>query len=258
MLNLSLLDNHLIKIEMSKISLIEDNIHNLTALWKTVGTPFNANHKKENFEYCKVAHSGWPNKLWFNQDISENDADQAIEILKSDSGLVLPYYDIYKTNSYEILEAKGLVKKTEQVAMALKLDQKFTQQNNLTHKRILNEQDAKIWFGLYPNAFGYIISKEILVHNYNDVQFYLFSFNEQPIGTCMLFQTGNNIGIHGVGVIPEMRKKGFAEEIMKFALNLSIDLNIEYALLQASVMGKDIYTRLGFEDLFVIKNYIFK
>jgi predicted acetyltransferase len=72
----------------------------------------------------------------------------------------------------------------------------------------------------------------------------------------MLFQTGNYIGIHGVGVIPEMRRKGFAEEIMKFALNISIDLKAEYALLQASAMGKDIYTRLGFEDLFVIKNYI--
>jgi ribosomal protein S18 acetylase RimI-like enzyme len=138
----------------------------------------------------------------------------------------------------------------------LQLQQKFRYESNLDFKRVTNEEDAKIWADLYPDAFGYVISKEILIQNYNQVHFYLFSLDKQHIGTCMLFQTGNTIGIHGVGVIPEMRRKGFAEEIMKFALNLSIDLKAEYALLQASAMGKEIYTRLGFEDLFVIKNYI--
>ena len=244
--------------EMKNTSLIEDNIHNLTGLWKTVGIPFASYHKKDAFEYCKIENSGWPNKLWFCQDINKNDAEKAIEIMKSNLGLVLPYFDIFSTNSYEILEDKGLIKKTEQVAMALKLDQKFQQQNNLNFKRVLNDKDATIWTDIYPDAFGYMISKEILIQNNENVQFYLFSFENQPIGTCMLFQTGENIGIHGVGVIPQMRRKGFAEEIMKFALNLAIDSNLEYALLQASAMGKDIYTRLGFEDLFVVRNYVLK
>ena len=244
--------------EMKNTSLIEDNINNLTALWKTVGIPFGSYHKNDTFEYCKVENSGWPNKLWFRQDVTENDAEKAIEIMKSNLGLVLPYFDIFGTNSYEILETKGLIKKTEQVAMALQLDQKFDQQNNLSFKPVLTNEDAKIWTNIYPDAFGYVISKEILIQNNDNVQFYLFYFENQPIGTCMLFQTGNNIGIHGVGVIPQMRRKGFAEEIMKFALNLAIDSNFEYALLQASAMGKDIYSRLGFEDLFVIRNYVLK
>ncbi|TCN54545.1 GNAT family N-acetyltransferase [Flavobacterium circumlabens] len=241
---------------MKNSNLIRDNIDNLTGLWKTVGTPFESYHKKENSEYCKIENSGWPNKLWFRTDISETDAETAIQIMQANSGLVLPYFDIHHSNSNEILEAKGLTVKTEQVAMALRLEQKFKYETNLHFKRVTNEQDAKIWADLYPEAFGYEISKEILIRNYNQVSFYLFSLENQPIGTCMLFQTGNNIGIHGVGVIPEMRRKGFAEAIMKFALNRSIDLKAEYALLQASAMGKDIYTRLGFADLFVIKNYI--
>ncbi|EJL64561.1 GNAT family N-acetyltransferase [Flavobacterium sp. CF136] len=243
---------------MKNANLIEDNINNLTGLWKTVGIPFKSCYKNDTLEYCKIENSGWPNKLWFHEDISENDAEKAIEIMQSNSGLVLPYWDLYGSNSFEILEAKGLTKKTEQVAMALKLDQKFIPQNNLTFKRVLNEEDAKTWAAIYPDAFGYVISKEILIQNYDHVYFYLFSFKDQPIGTCTLFQTGNNIGIHSVGVIPEMRRKGFAEEIMKFALNFAIDRNIKYAFLQASAMGKDIYTRLGFEDLFLIKNYILK
>ncbi|WP_316634979.1 GNAT family N-acetyltransferase [uncultured Flavobacterium sp.] len=243
---------------MKNINLIEDNINNLTGLWKTVGAPFLSYHKNETFEYSKIENSGWPNKLWLRRDISKKDLPDIIKTMQSNSGLALPYWDIFGTKSNEILDAYGFEIKTEQVAMALKLDQKFTLQHNLSFKRVSNEQDAKIWADLYPNAFGYVISKEILIHNHNDVHFYLVSLENQPIGTFMLFQTQNNIGIHGVGVIPEMRRKGLAEEIMKFALNLSIDLKADYALLQASAMGKDIYTRLGFEDLFVIKNYVLK
>lgn len=243
---------------MKNKNLIEDNINNLTGLWQTVGTPFLSYHKNDIFEYCKIENSGWPNKLWLRKDITKKDLPDIIKTMQSNSGLVLPYWDIFGTKSYEILEAYGFSLKTEQVAMALKLDQKFKLEHNLSFKKIDNEQDAKIWSDLYPNAFGYVISKEILIHNHDKVHFYLVSDENQPIGTFMLFQTGNTIGIHGVGVIPEMRRKGFAEEIMKFALNLSIALKGEYALLQASVMGKAIYTRLGFEDLFVIKNYVLK
>lgn len=243
---------------MKNTNLIEDNINNLTDFWKTVGTPFLSYHKNDTFEYCKIENSGWPNKLWLRNDITKNNLPDIITTMQSNLGLVLPYWDIFGTKSYEILEAYGFTLKTEQVAMALKLDQKFALQNTLSFKKIDKEHDAKIWSDLYPNAFGYVISKEILIHNHNDVHFYLVFQDNQPIGTFMLFQTGNNIGIHGVGVIPEMRRKGFAEEIMKFALNLSIDLKAHYALLQASAMGKDIYTRLGFEDLFIIKNYVLK
>lgn len=243
---------------MKNLNLIEDNINNLTGLWQTVGTPFLSYHKNDHFEYCKIENSGWPNKLWLHKDITKKQLPDIIKTMKLNLGLVLPYWDIFETKSYEILEAYGFEIKTEQVAMALKLDQKFTLQNNLSFKKINTEQDAKIWSDLYPHAFGYVISKEILIYNHNDIHFYLVFQEDQPIGTFMLFQTKNNIGVHGVGVIPEMRRKGFAEEIMKFALNLSIDLKAEYALLQASAMGKDIYTRLGFEDLFIIKNYILK
>ncbi|OXA69716.1 GNAT family N-acetyltransferase [Flavobacterium aquidurense] len=243
---------------MKNSTLIKDNINNLTDLWKTVGTPFLSYHKNDSFEYCKIENSGWPNKLWFHNDISKNNVLDIRKTMHENSGLVIPYWDIFGTNSNEILDAYGFEIKSEQLAMALKLDQKFELQNNLSFKKIDNEQDSKIWSDLYPNAFGYVISKEILIHNHNNVHFYLASLDNQPIGTFMLFQTQNNIGIHGVGVIPEMRRKGLAEEIMKFALNLSIDLQADYALLQASVMGKDIYTRLGFKDLFVIKNYILK
>lgn len=241
---------------MENIKLIKENIDNLTSFWKTVGIPFFAYHKKEAFEYCKIDNSGWPNKLWFRKDLTVEVLPEIIKTVQNNPGLVIPYWNIFESNSNLLLEQNGFKIKTEQVGMFLKLDQKFPLQNNLDYKKITTNEDAKIWSDLYPNAFGYVIRKEILVQDYENASFYLVSFQQQPIGTFMLFQTGKNIGIHGVGVIPEMRRKGFAEEIMKFAINLSIDLNAETAHLQASAMGKAIYNRLGFADLFLIKNYV--
>jgi GNAT superfamily N-acetyltransferase len=242
---------------MKNTNLIKDNIDNLTDFWKTVGAPFLSYHKENSIEYCKIENSGWPNKLWFKEDFNFQELPKIIQIVKNNPGLVIPYWDIFNSKSNELLEEKGFQIRTEQVAMFLKLDQKFSLQGNLAFKKVSNGDDAKIWSDLYPNAFGYVISKEILIQEYQNVHFYLVSLEGKPIGTFMLFQTGKNIGIHGVGVIPEMRRKGFAEEIMKFAMNLSIDLNAEIAHLQASAMGKDIYSRLGFQDLFVIKNYFY-
>ncbi|AXB58311.1 GNAT family N-acetyltransferase [Flavobacterium fluviale] len=240
---------------MTNRNLIKDNIDNLTALWRTVATPLLSYHKYDPFEFCQIKNSGWPNRLWFREDIKEENLPQILEIMEKNPGLIIPYWDIFGSNSNEIFENNGFKIRIQLMAMALKLDQKFKLPNNLNFKRVLNEEDAKTWSDIYPLSFSYVISKETLVHNYENVKFYLVHFEERPIGTLTLFQTGNVMGIHGVGVIPDMRKKGFAEEIMKFAINEAIDAGCEYAQLQASALGKGIYTRLGFEDLFLITNY---
>jgi len=240
---------------MKNINLIKDNIDNLTTLWKTVATPLLSYHENDPFQFSLIKNSGWPNRLWFREDITEENLTQILEIITENPGLVIPYWNIFGSNSNEIFEKNGFEIRNQLVAMALKLGKKFPIQNKLTFKRVLNEEDAKIWSDIYPLSFNYVISKETLVHNYENVKFYLVHFDEKPIGTLTIFQTGKIMGIHGVGVIPEMRKKGFAEEIMKFAINEAIDANCDYAHLQASALGKNIYTRLGFEDLFLITNY---
>ncbi|KAF2340197.1 GNAT family N-acetyltransferase [Flavobacterium tistrianum] len=240
---------------MNHINLIKDNIDNLTTLWKTVAAPLLSYHQNDFLEFSQIKDSGWPNRLWFREDITEKDLPQIQETIEKNPGLVVPYWDIFESNSNEIFEKNGFSIRNQLAAMALKLNEKFTIQDNLTFKRVLNEEDAKTWSDIYPLSFNYVISKETLVANYENTKFFLVHFEGKAIGTLTLFQTGNIMGIHGVGVIPEMRKRGFAEEIMKFAINEAINANCEYAQLQASALGKGIYTRLGFEDLFTITNY---
>jgi len=240
---------------MKNTDLIKDNIDNLTTLWRTAAAPLLSYHKNDPFQFSQIKNSGWPNRLWFREDITEKNLPQILEIIEQNPGLVIPYWDIFESNSNEIFEKNGFEIRNQLVAMALKLEERFVLRNILSFKRVLNEEDAITWSEIYPLSFNYVISKETIVHNYEKTKFYLVHYDEKPIGTLNLFQTENVMGIHGVGVIPEMRKRGFAEEIMKFAINEAIDADCNYAQLQASPLGKNIYTRLGFEDLFLIKNY---
>ncbi len=63
------------------------------------------------------------------------------------------------------------------------------------------------------------------------------------------------IGIHSMGIIPEMRGKGFAEQMMRTILNQAVEQGFERATLQASSMGKGLYLKLDFEQQFAMSNY---
>jgi GNAT superfamily N-acetyltransferase len=238
---------------------IHANIENLAALWKQASIPFDGCVEKEKFSYAEVQHSEWPNRIWFNGDITEElIAAAAKSIADKPTVFTLPYWDIYNSNSFELLDALGFQKKTEQVGMSLKLHEPFTQTIQLEHKRVSDHVTAKLWSDLFKQAFGYYINEEILMRTYKEIEYYIAYYEAQPIGTAILYNTGNISGIHSVGVIPEMRRKGFADDMMAFILNRAIASHAAYATLQASAMGKGLYLKLGFKEEFIIRNYFFK
>ncbi|MDR6782974.1 ribosomal protein S18 acetylase RimI-like enzyme [Pedobacter africanus] len=242
---------------MTKDQLIIGNIDNLVTLWKTAGAAFQAYFNKGDYEYVQIPGSEWPNKIWFNREISRQDAELVLaQNSASDTNLVIPYWDLYGTSSLKNLEAGGFTEKSRQIAMCLELGNRFDEQKRLDFKRLTSSKDMKEWAALYPQAFGYSISETILVNTFTEIHYYLACFENQPVGTAIMFQTGEIIGIHGVGVSPDARRSGYAEEIMKFVLNRAIDMGARYTMLQASDMGKGLYDKLGFETQFVIKNYI--
>lgn len=237
-------------------NLITANIENLTTLWKAASIPFNAYFENPFFNHCEVKDSDWPNRLWFNNDLSQDDINMAIENSSVNlANLKFPYWDIYNSNSFELMEKNGFKLLSEQVGMSLKLEKPFTVPDDINVKAVSNDAEAKLWAELYPKGFGYRISKEIVIKTYTEINYYLAYYQNQPAGTAIVWNTKGISGIHGVGVVPEMRRKGLAKGIMNFLLNNSIESNAEYATLQSSPMGKNIYLKLGFEEQFVIKNY---
>lgn len=238
-------------------NIIHANIENLTSLWLTASAPFQSFYEDTAFSYSQVRHSEWPNRMWFNKDIEGSDeAEQAAEMISSSSPkMTLAYWDIYGSESYNYLEEKNFTKIYELLGMSLKLGEPLNLQNRVHIKLVSNETDAELWEELFRKSFGYIISREILMNTTGEIDFYAAFHQNEPVGTAIIFTKNGVSGIHSVGIIPEMRRKGFADEIMKVLINKSIASGSEYATLQASAMGKGIYLRLGFEEQFVMKGY---
>ena len=240
-------------------NLKEANIQNLTSLWEMAARPFGALVKSPKLNYCLIENSDWPNRLWFNERFTGEAVKLAVEKVTSASQkLLVPFWDINGHNSSELLEEQGFKVLFEQVAMALKPEQPFSLQNSLTYKLVSCETDAKLWAEIYPLAFGYKIGQEVLMKTGKEISYYLFYYQNKAAGTAILYHKDGVSGIHGVGVIPEMRRKGLAEEIMRILLNKSIEMKAEYATLQASAMGKTLYLKLGFEEQFLIRNYVWQ
>lgn len=239
------------------MNIVEANIDNLLSFWQQAAKPFGYCFESDNLNYCYVENSDWPNRLWFRQEITEESAEAAKDQIHSNSkNLVVPYWDIDKSASCQILERAGFTERSLLIGMSFKLQERSKKQLNLKFARVLSTEQAKVWAEVYPKAFGYRISEELPTKSYKDIEFYLASYQGEPVGTAMVYQTNDVIGVYGVGVIPERRRMGFAEEIMEFVLNRAATLEASYIILQASVMGKGLYDKLGFKEDFTIKNYI--
>lgn len=239
--------------------MVRENIANLTSLWQIVGKKANAYVAETYFDYCAVDNSEWPNKLWFHKDLNKSSLVAAKkQLLATDVELSIPYFDVYESQSYELLEADGFEKRSKQISMSLDLTQPYEKSSTIRTERVANARTALLWEQLFQRAFNYKIDHQLLLPHYEHTD-YLIAYDQedQPVGTAILHYTEDSIvGIHAMGIIPEMRRKGLAEQMMRDILNQSWKQGFRYATLQASAMGKGLYEKLGFVEQFVMKNYV--
>lgn len=239
------------------MNLVKENIENLTSMWRLVNKNVNAHHVEVEFEFGAINYSEWPNRLWFHRDINEHDLKIAKRaILNSSSDLIIPYWDIFQSQSYELLEESGFEKRLEQVGMSLKLATSYQQVPTLTIEKVNNKKNAKQWEELFIQAFNYKIDHKVISANQHDLDFLIARHDHEPVGTALLHASEDNImGIHSMGIIPEQRRKGFAEQMMVNILSQSAEQGFKYSTLQASELGKGLYLKLGFKEQFIIKSY---
>ena len=236
--------------------LINANIKNLTSLWETVGISFDSYSKTSDFEYSEIKDSEWPNRLWLHQNITQDTVRLIKEKLAATtSNITIPIWNIYNKNEDTILEHNGFNIKFEQVGMSLKLNKPFDITGDVKIQLVTNSTEAKLWSELFIKSFGYKTSSETIMKTLNEISYYIAYHDGLPVGTAISHKTNNVVGIHSVGIPPEMRRKGYAEQIMRLLINMAIEDRNEYMTLQASSMGKGLYLKLGFEEQFVIKNY---
>ncbi|WP_372474651.1 GNAT family N-acetyltransferase [Capnocytophaga sp. ARDL2] len=217
-------------------------------------------HQFDTISVAKVANSEYPNRIWLNQypNILTNEILKEIQStsFQSIEPLTFSYFanDGFQ-NEDEKLQSFGFVKKSEQYGMSLALTEKILANNKLQLKKIEIKEQSEIWSDVFSKCFGYHISAESVYKSKSEIEFYLLYYQENTIGTLVLHQTENIMGVHSLGVLPEFRKLGFAEEIMCQIINQSIENQSKIITLQSSPMGRNLYLKLGFEEDFLMMNY---
>jgi predicted GNAT family acetyltransferase len=233
------------------MNLKEKNIENILSLWTIVNTPFNTNYNKGNYSYCYLPFSDWPNRLW-SWNFTPEVLDDAIkEMRNGKEGLRISSWE----DNHDLFLSRDLEQRFQQTGMSLHLKERPAYEKRLQLMRVENEEQAKQWVDTFTIPFGYRIHEDLVAQSCNKVQFNLVFFENTLIGTALLHIEDGIAGIHSVGIIPEVRRKGYAEEIMKILIDMAIDSNASHCVLQASEMGQGIYTRLGFTADFLFTHY---
>lgn len=234
------------------------NIDNLTSLWQKMGV---ANDSEFAVEGLTISRT-WPNRYWFdwNADIKHINTiapilDQlplaAVVPVWEGAGAPAKQLEIFlKDECFQILFS--------QLAMYLDLQSlSVSDFPTLDIVTVQSAADVETWTATASAAFGYWIDSAAIkaLVNVPEVKLLLLKQAGQAAATALVYQTGEIIGVHLVGVTNEYRGQGLARMLMHYVIGLSITMGGKFLTLQASAVGEPLYRQLGFIPQFMIKNY---
>lgn len=84
---------------------------------------------------------------------------------------------------------------------------------------------------------------------------YLGYLDSQPVSTSALFLGEKVAGIYCVATLPAARGLGIGVKITLHALREAQAMGYHIAVLHASHMGRNVYRRLGFQELSILRGY---
>ena len=236
------------------MDLNRENISNLTSLWSLAGQADGQYYNSEDYAISSVAESQWPNKLWFHKSPTEKLLQEALTEYNCD-GITIPLWqpDVPE----EILELNGFTLKNELTGMSIGLNDIHDQSPRLDFLKVTDAWSAALWSSLFLQAFGYWIKPSTVVLTMDRVDYLIGNHGAQSIGTAVLYRDAAKIaGIHSIGVVPDHRRKGYAADLLNHSLYLAKQQGASHATLQASSMAKELYLKTGFQEDFLLKNFV--
>lgn len=235
---------------------IDRNIHNLTSLWREAGALFESHFSNDTHSSVRINNAEWPNKIWTNTPASIQALNNIQSKMRKHNNLTFSHFN--KDNIVHETLIENFELKFTQQGMSLKLAHGIESKRILTLIKVENLNDANIWSDTFQSAFKYRLDSQIVLKLMQKANFFLVYEATNLVGCVLLYYTGNTLGINCLGILPKMRKQGYAFDIMCQLINKAFVENIELITLQASDMAKNMYSKLGFTSDFVMENYQLK
>lgn len=235
---------------MDTESLNKANLENLTLLWRRMGAD-------RLMPGAYRSHS-WPHRLWAETHKPE---DVLSYLQHADHQTILPLWECETPLSLAFerqLRQFGWQLRFEQTAMWRDLTTKAeAASTELQLMPVMTAEQADLWTTVSELSFAYAMDRQVIrgLLPYDDIHLLTAYRNRVPVGTALLFFEGDCVGVHQVGVLPDVRGQGIAYAVMQQLIALSRRLGARRMLLQASESGQGVYRRLGFANQFRIKNY---
>jgi ribosomal protein S18 acetylase RimI-like enzyme len=90
-----------------------------------------------------------------------------------------------------------------------------------------------------------------------DFRGYVGYFHDQPVTTAATVEGRDVVGVYSVGTLPDYRRSGFAEAIMRKVLTESHQrTGVESTVLQSTIAGLRLYERMGYRRITNFNVYI--
>lgn len=221
---------------------LQKNLENLHGYWHALGA------EKIGGVFT---HGSWPNKQW------QADFTFASQL----NNQVIEQDKVFATvaDTSKVLSEKFNQLKSQLVIMSLNLNDVHLPSKTMASANIeVLTGNTKSWTQACSEAFAYDIDDAViqqLTSNPNAciIAYYL---EGEIAGTAIAFQTGNTLGIHQLGTVPNYRKRGVADALMQFLLQQAKDKHCSWLTLQASQAGLHLYKRLGFKELGLLSSIV--
>ncbi|WP_421754648.1 GNAT family N-acetyltransferase [Croceimicrobium sp.] len=229
----------------------DPNLYNVLSLWQEVGQLNGQYFESTNWAAAYSFDSQWPNRIWLKPEADLGNLAPPDD-MPMPMSLVLWQNEIAEDQ----LQSWAWKETFSLTAMSVNPHEVEVPSGNLSLQKLARSEDFKTWSLLFEEAFAYRYSPNLVASTYRLLDYYLALDGSQPVGTIAIYKDSQaGAGLYSMGVPARFRRQGFAQEILRSALNLLKEEGHPKVFLQASKMGKPLYLQNGFQSDFEIIHY---
>jgi ribosomal protein S18 acetylase RimI-like enzyme len=238
---------------MNKVN--KEILKNLYEFWTYIGKKTNRLVENDHYKSVSVVDSDWPNRV-FSISAGEDILPDIIDLIQEK--LLPNIIAMPKPNSLENHPHAKLFLRQRNMALNLKTVE-INSKNDENIKQVRTKEDALKFANIASDAFGYKVDGNIIYlvsEDSSKVRIFTYLQNNEYLGCgIVFFDANNNAGLHMIGTTPNGRGKGIGTKMTEKLLWEAKANKSENCVLHASMMGENIYKKLGFISFGELETY---